>query len=118
MVITTSESFTASVVRTLGISADMSMPTSDRASTAAGFTFSAGCDPADRTSTAPCERLVRNAAAIWERPALWTQTNRTEGFWLMRAPFGQPVRRRELQWLDKGTGPGRTRPRRPAAGRG
>jgi hypothetical protein len=24
--------------------------------------------------------VVRKAAAIWERPALWTQTNRTEGF--------------------------------------
>ena len=23
-----------------------------------------------------------SAAAIWERPALWTQTNRTSGMWL------------------------------------
>src|SRR3954468_19080869 len=90
MVITTSESFTASVVRTFGISADMSMPASAMAATAAGFTFSAGWDPAERTSMAPLERVVRKAAAIWERPALWTQTNKTEGLWLMRAPFGQP----------------------------
>src|SRR6478672_8078050 len=95
MVITTSESCTASVVRTLGISADMSMPTSAMASTAAGLTFSAGWDPAERTSMAPWERVVRYAAAIWERPALWTQTNRTEGLWLMRAPFGGPRERRK-----------------------
>src|SRR3954447_21655909 len=79
MVITTSDSFTASVVSTLGTSADMSIFTSAMASTAAGFTFSAGCDPADRTSTAPLDKDVRNAAAIWDRPALWTQTKRTEG---------------------------------------
>src|SRR5687767_2676907 len=80
MVITTSDSLTASVVRILGISADMSIPSSAMASTAAGLTLSAGWDPADRTSISPLASVVRNAAAIWERPALWTQTNRTEGF--------------------------------------
>src|SRR6478609_2845610 len=77
---TTSDSLTASVVRTFGISADMSMPSSAMASTAAGLTCSAGWEPADRTSIAPLESVVRKAAAICERPALWTQTNRTEGF--------------------------------------
>src|SRR5688500_15547212 len=80
MVITTSDSLTASVVRTLGTSADMSMPSSAMASTAAGLIFSAGWDPAERTSIWPLPSVVRNAAAIWERPALWRQTNRTEGF--------------------------------------
>src|SRR5699024_4753251 len=79
MVMTTSDSLTASVVRILGTSADMSMPTSFMAATAAGFTVSAGADPAERTSIWPAERWVRKAAAIWERPALWTQTKRTEG---------------------------------------
>src|SRR6476469_10851781 len=80
MVITTSDSFTASVVRIFGILADMSMPSSAMASTAAGLTLSAGWEPADRTSIRPSPRVVRKAAAIWERPALWTQTDRTEGF--------------------------------------
>src|SRR6476661_4551975 len=80
MVMTTSDSLTASVVRVLGISRDMSMPTSAIALTAAGFTWSAGCEPAERTSISPLARVVRKAAAIWERPALWTQTNRTDGF--------------------------------------
>ena len=55
------------------------MPTSAIACTAAGLIWSAGCEPADRTSTAPSDRWVRNAAAIWDRPALWTQTNNTLG---------------------------------------
>src|SRR6478609_8648492 len=121
MVITTSDSFTASVVRILGTSADMSMPASAMASTAAGFTLSAGWDPAERTSIAPFDSVVRNAAAIWDRPALWTQTKRTEGFAVMRAPFGWPLPR-TWQWLGQvsGTegGPGRTRRRRRGAGPG
>jgi len=43
----------------------------------AGLTESAGADPADRTSTRSPPRWARKAAAIWERPALWTQTKRT-----------------------------------------
>ena len=35
--------------------------------------------PAERTSMASPARWVRNPAAIWERPALWTQTNSTLG---------------------------------------
>ena len=79
MVITTSDVCTASVVSTFGCSARMSTPTSAIASTATGLTWSAGIEPADRTSTAPPDSAVRNPAAIWERPALWTQTNRTLG---------------------------------------
>ena len=74
IVMTTSLAWTASVVSTFGLSAVMSMPSSAIASTAAGFTSSAGAEPADRTSTAPPDRWWVKAAAIWERPALWTQT--------------------------------------------
>ena len=56
------------------------MPTSAIASTAAGLTWSPGLEPAERTSTRSPARWVSQAAAIWERPALWTQTNRTDGF--------------------------------------
>nr|KEP23677.1 hypothetical protein DA06_05930 [Georgenia sp. SUBG003] len=86
MVMTTSDSFTASVVRTLGVSAAMSMPTSAMASTADGLTCSAGAEPAERTSIAPPARWFSQAAAIWDRPALWTQTNRTLG----RSDMGSP----------------------------
>ena len=57
----------------------MSMPTSAIACTATGLTWSAGIDPADRTSTRPPESAVRKPAAIWERPALCTHTNNTLG---------------------------------------
>src|SRR4051794_38385861 len=56
----------------------MSTPTSAIAATAEGFTRSPGTEPAERTSTRSPARWVRNPAAICERPALWTQTNRTE----------------------------------------
>ena len=49
------------------------------AASAEGFTASAGAEPADRTSTWPPDKWVRNAAAIWDRPALWTQTKSTDG---------------------------------------
>jgi hypothetical protein len=55
------------------------MPTSNIASTTAGFMESAGADPADLTSTLSPANLVSQAAAIWDRPALCTQTNKTEG---------------------------------------
>src|ERR1044072_4084545 len=48
-------------------------------STTAGFTLSAGAEPAERTVTAPWAWWCRRAPAIWERPALCTQTNRTSG---------------------------------------
>src|SRR5690625_1299948 len=76
---TTSAVFTASVVSSFGRSAVMSMSTSRMASTTAGLSWSAGSDPAERTSMRPAAWWVRNAAAIWERPALWTQTNNTVG---------------------------------------
>src|SRR4051794_1849754 len=79
MVITTSEASTASVVSTLGRWSVMSMPTSAMASTAAGLRFSAGRVPAERTSTASPARWRSQPAAIWERPALCTQTNKTLG---------------------------------------
>src|SRR6478609_9314286 len=64
------------------------MPTSAMACTATGLTWSAGIDPADRTSTFPSERAVRKPAAIWERPALCTQTNNTLGLPDMGASIG------------------------------
>src|SRR5674476_347106 len=57
----------------------MSMPTSAIAATAEGFTWSPGMLPAERTSTCPLLRWIRNPAAICDRPALCTQTNRTLG---------------------------------------
>ncbi len=55
------------------------MPSSSIASTAVGLIWSAGMEPADRTSTAPPDRWRSQPAAIWERPALCTQTNSTLG---------------------------------------
>src|SRR5674476_181186 len=57
----------------------MSIPSSSMASTATGLIWSAGIEPAERTSTAPPDIADRSPAAIWERPALWTQTNRALG---------------------------------------
>lgn len=79
MVMTTSEASTASVVSTVGRWPEMSMPTSAIASTAAGLTWSPGAEPAERTSTLSPARCRSQPAAIWERPALWTQTNSTLG---------------------------------------
>jgi hypothetical protein len=42
-----------------------------------GLSESAGAEPALRTDTRPPAYLVSSAAAICERPALCTQTNRT-----------------------------------------
>ncbi len=83
MVITTSEACTASVARIFGLWVEMSIPTSAMASTAAGLTASAGALPAERTSMASPARAERNPAAIWERPALWTHTNSTDGLSLI-----------------------------------
>src|SRR5688572_27659154 len=57
----------------------MSMPSSAIAATTAGLTSSAGALPADRTRTRPSARRSSKAAAIWLRPALWTQTKSTSG---------------------------------------
>jgi len=43
--------------------------------------------PAERTPTRPPDRSLTSPAAIWLRPALWTQTNRTSG---MSVPIGLP----------------------------
>ena len=43
-------------------------------------------DPAERTWTWPWAWWSRRAAAIWLRPALWTQTNRTSGTSLVSRP--------------------------------
>jgi hypothetical protein len=86
IVMTTSEACTASVVSTFGDSREMSIPTSSMARTTWGFTASAGAEPADRTSTRSPARWVRKAAAIWDRPALCTQTNNTDGRLTALAP--------------------------------
>src|SRR5674476_815257 len=88
IVMTTSDSRTASFVRILGRSAVMSMPSSDMATAATALTWSAGCEPAERTSTAPPESRLRYAAAIWLRPTLCTHTNSTLGLSAMRLPLG------------------------------
>src|SRR5690606_11187430 len=88
MVITTSESWTASRVSTVGVAAVMSTPCSAIAWTAAGLIESAGAEPAERTSMRSPARWRSQPAAIWERPALWTQTNRTLGRSDMAAPGG------------------------------
>src|SRR5215203_2291476 len=76
---TTSEAMTASSVSFLGCSPAMSMPTSAMASTATGLIAFPGIEPAERTSIRPSPSDCRKPAAIWERPALWTQTNSTLG---------------------------------------
>src|SRR5664280_156860 len=89
MVMTTSLAWTASVVRSFGVCSEMSMPTSCMASTAAELTWSVGRLPAERTSTAPAARVARKPAAIWERPALCTQRNRTAGLSDTGRPSGR-----------------------------
>ena len=44
--------------------------------TATGLIWSAGSDPAERTSMRSPARCWSQPAAIWDRPALWTHTNR------------------------------------------
>src|SRR3954447_1447820 len=87
---TTSASRTASVVRILGPALAMSMPSSAMASTATGLILSAGSDPADRTVTLSPARCLRYPAAICERPALCTQTNRTVGLSVMARASRDP----------------------------
>ena len=77
---TTSDSRTASTVRTFGVLPAMSMPSSAIASIATGLIRSFGSEPADSTSTRSPASARRKPAAICERPALCTQTNRTVGF--------------------------------------
>src|SRR2546427_10663998 len=79
IVTTTSAAVTNSSVSGLGNSLLRSRPISLIAWTTAGLIALAGSEPADRTWTLPCPRLSRSAAAICERPALCTHTNRTSG---------------------------------------
>src|SRR5918992_661678 len=75
MVITASAARTNSSFKGLGNSLDRSMPHSSIAATTAGLIWSPGSLPAERTWTLPLAWWSRRAAAIWLRPALWTQTN-------------------------------------------
>src|SRR3954451_5974859 len=79
MVTTTSDVSTSAEANLFGNSWETSSPSSAIASTTAGLTRSAGAVPADSTRTRPDARWSSSAAAIWERPALCTQTNRTVG---------------------------------------
>src|SRR5690349_13159461 len=83
----TSEDSAVSQSSFLGVWSVMSMPTSAIASTAAGLIVLPGAEPAERTSTVSPARWRSQPAAIWERPALCTQTNRTLGLSLMRRSF-------------------------------
>jgi hypothetical protein len=62
-----------------GVWSVMSMPTSRIACTATGLMVSTGAEPAERISTWSPARWRSQPAAIWERPALCTQTNSTLG---------------------------------------
>src|SRR5215475_7828080 len=87
MVITTSAACTLSVVSGLGYSREMSRPISAMAAMTAGLSWSAGWDPAEVTRTRPAAWLSSSAAAIWDRPALWVQTNSTSGMSAMASAF-------------------------------
>src|SRR5262249_38593485 len=84
---TTSAARTLSPVRGLGCSPEMSRPISAMAWTTAGLSWLAGWDPAEGTRTRPAPSWASSAAAIWERPALWVQTNRTSGMSATTASF-------------------------------
>src|ERR1700690_3889702 len=87
IVITTSAARTTSSVSGFGNSSLMSIPSSVMASTTAGLISSAGVLPAERTWIRPRDRSLTRPAAIWLRPALWTQTNSTSGL-MAHSPQG------------------------------
>src|ERR1700684_1219776 len=87
MVMTMSAARTWPVVSRLGNSREMSRPISAMAWTTAGLSWLAGCDPAEVTRTRQAASWSRRAAAIWDRPALWVQTNSTSGGSVMLAAF-------------------------------
>ena len=60
------------------------MPSSAIASIATGLIESFGAEPAERTSMRSCPKAFIKPAAIWERPALCTQTNSTVGLFVTR----------------------------------
>src|SRR6266540_6398597 len=92
MVTTASASWTDESLSALGLARDISMPTSAIAVTTEGWTSSAGALPADRTRTLPAAYRSSSAAAIWLRPAFWTQMNRTVGRLILGGPVGTPRR--------------------------
>src|SRR5687767_8049628 len=79
MVTTTSAARTFSSVHRFGCAPEMSMPTSAIASTAAGFTCSAGSEPPEYATARSPASLVNHPRAICDRPALWTHRNSTLG---------------------------------------
>src|SRR5688500_13898042 len=104
MVMTTSAARTDSCVRGFGNSCERSMPDSRITSSTAGLIRSAGSDPAVRTSTRPAALCLGRPAAIWLRPALWTQTNRTSGLSSAMSTFRRP-RPRSADGCVRRTGP-------------
>src|ERR1019366_8082934 len=76
---TTSAAWTWSPVSGLGNSRDRSRPISAIACKTAGWIWLAGCDPADVTRTRPRASSSSRGGGLWDRPALWTQTNSTCG---------------------------------------
>ena len=74
------------------------MPTSAMAATTAGLTASAGVGAGGADLDARRAWWSRSAAAIWERPALWTQTNRTGGAVVSGDVL--PVRRRRVGGVE------------------
>jgi hypothetical protein len=73
----------------------------------AGLSWSAGCDPAEVTRTRPAACWSSSAAAIWDRPALWVQTNSTCGMSAMGNTFlGSACELGGLPGADR-AGPGR-----------
>jgi hypothetical protein len=88
MVMTMSAAWTFPVVSGLGNSAEISRPISAMAATTAGLSPRAGSEPAEVTRTRPAACWFSSAAAIWDRPALWVQTNSTSGMpSITHAPF-------------------------------
>src|SRR5215469_8385585 len=124
MVITTSAACTLSAVSGLGNSREMSRPISAMAWTTAGLSWLAGCDPAEVTRTRPAAWWSSSAAAIWDRPALWVQTNRTSGksdmaYLLLVSQRAARAARRGPGWVAGASPPRRAiRVRQRAANRG
>src|SRR5580658_2846661 len=93
----------------------MSIPFSAIAATTAGFNDSPGAVPAEWTMTRPPPRRRVKPAAIWDRPALWTQRYRTSGFRygvtyspssrleLVKFPWGVRIQRENGEVADRAT---------------
>src|SRR4051812_6156781 len=79
MVTMTSAARTVSSAHRCGTSLLMSIPFSAIAATTAGLSCAAGSDPPEKTSRRSLPTARANAAAICDRPALWTHRNSTLG---------------------------------------